>query len=262
MKNGLGNDRDLVGRFFMEHPHVSFPARVLFVNGPASLATYQHYHDGGLHQMGLGVLVPTDAVMRSERLLNFCAQFDLTQKLTHPKSEFGLAVSGTARRFSSAAQGGTREPYLVPVFMRMEQVPNPNNRVSLLPNQRDKLGMPYPSLHWDLTEPDYDGFRRALDLVGREVGRSGLGRMQITHPTIDAPGIVSGGYHHMGTTRMNVDPKKGVCDADGRVHGIENLFMAGSSLFPTGGISNPTFTIAALAVRLADRLKLLVKKAA
>ena len=58
----------------------------------------------------------------------------------------------------------------------------------------------------------------------------------------------------MGTTRMHVDPAQGVVDADCRVHGIENLFIAGSSVFPTGGYANPTLTIVALAVRLADHL--------
>jgi choline dehydrogenase-like flavoprotein len=59
----------------------------------------------------------------------------------------------------------------------------------------------------------------------------------------------------MGTTRMHTDPKQGVVDADSRVHGISNLFVAGSSVFPTAGAANPTFTIVALALRLADRLK-------
>lgn len=59
----------------------------------------------------------------------------------------------------------------------------------------------------------------------------------------------------MGTTRMHIDPKQGVCDANGRVHGLANLYMAGSSLFPTVGFANPTYTITALALRLADHLR-------
>ena len=66
---------------------------------------------------------------------------------------------------------------------------------------------------------------------------------------------LQGGYHHMGTTRMADDPKEGVVDRDCRVHGIANLYIAGSSVFPTGGYANPTLTIVALALRMADHLK-------
>jgi choline dehydrogenase-like flavoprotein len=59
----------------------------------------------------------------------------------------------------------------------------------------------------------------------------------------------------MGTTRMDADPKRGVVDENCRVHGVENLYVAGCSVFPTGGTFNPTFTIVALALRLADHLK-------
>jgi choline dehydrogenase-like flavoprotein len=61
--------------------------------------------------------------------------------------------------------------------------------------------------------------------------------------------------HHMGTTRMSRDPRHGVVDADSRVHGIENLYVAGSSVFPTSGSANPTLTIVALALRLARRIE-------
>ena len=62
-------------------------------------------------------------------------------------------------------------------------------------------------------------------------------------------------WHHMGATRMHTDPAQGVVDADCRVHGVSNLFVAGSSVFPTGGIAAPTLTIVALALRLADRIQ-------
>jgi choline dehydrogenase-like flavoprotein len=62
-------------------------------------------------------------------------------------------------------------------------------------------------------------------------------------------------WHHMGTTRMHDDPKQGVVDRNCQVHGIDNLFIAGSSVFPTGGYNTPTLTIVALALRLADHLK-------
>jgi choline dehydrogenase-like flavoprotein len=59
----------------------------------------------------------------------------------------------------------------------------------------------------------------------------------------------------MGTTRMALDPRRGVVDQDCRVHGVENLYIAGSSVFPTCGFANPTLTIVELALRLVDHLK-------
>ena len=60
------------------------------------------------------------------------------------------------------------------------------------------------------------------------------------------------GLHHMGTTRMHTDKSQGVVDQNCKVHGISNLYIAGSSVFPTVGYANPTLTITAMALRLAD----------
>ncbi len=69
------------------------------------------------------------------------------------------------------------------------------------------------------------------------------------------PTFTSGGFHHLGTTRMSNNPKKGVVNANCKLHGVNNLFIAGSSCFTTGGAVNPTFTIVALSIRLADHIK-------
>jgi choline dehydrogenase-like flavoprotein len=69
------------------------------------------------------------------------------------------------------------------------------------------------------------------------------------------PSFLSGGFHHMGTTRMHDDPKQGVLDANGKVHGIANLHVAGASMFTTAGAANPTLTILALSIRMADHMK-------
>jgi choline dehydrogenase-like flavoprotein len=69
------------------------------------------------------------------------------------------------------------------------------------------------------------------------------------------PPDIHGGWHHMGTTRMNTDPKKGVVDENCQVHGISNLFIAGPSVFPTGGYANPVLTTVALSLRMADYVK-------
>jgi len=123
--------------------------------------------------------------------------------------------------------------------------------------------MPQIGLDWRLTRQDVDSAGVLVEAFAREAERTGLGKVEpaewlrsggewVTDPLISAHPI--GGYHHMGTTRMATDPKQGVTDGWGRVHGLANLYVAGSSLFPTSGWANPTLTIVALALRTADRM--------
>ena len=94
------------------------------------------------------------------------------------------------------------------------------------------------------------------EILKEEIARAGLGQFQ-SWVELNGGNLSPcyGGNHHMGTTRMHIDPKQGVVDQNCRVHGVSNLFIAGSSVFPTGGQANPTLTIIALAIRLADRVK-------
>jgi choline dehydrogenase-like flavoprotein len=110
---------------------------------------------------------------------------------------------------------------------------------------------------WRLNDADRRGYERLLQVLRAEFPRHGLGHI-VEHGLYEPDGWPSGmiaGKHHMGTTRMHPDRRQGVVDADCRVHGIGNLYVTGSSVFPTGGYANPTLTIAALAIRLADRIK-------
>ena len=119
--------------------------------------------------------------------------------------------------------------------------------------------MPRARLDWRLTSLDRRSFRAFYEVLGRELGRSGVGRVRMNDWVTSAdeswPSVLSGGWHHMGTTRMHADPKQGVVDANCRVHGIGNLSVAGASVYPTAGCANPTLTLVALSLRLADHLK-------
>jgi choline dehydrogenase-like flavoprotein len=145
------------------------------------------------------------------------------------------------------------------VTARFEQVPNPDSRVTLS-DEPDDLGVPRAVLDWRLTDADRHNVRRAMEVLGAEIGRAGVGRLRIMFEEegSDWPQDLVGGYHLMGTTRMHADPTQGVVDADCRVHGTSNVFVAGSSVFPTGGSGNPTMLIVALALRLADHLKAVI----
>lgn len=152
-------------------------------------------------------------------------------------------LSDKDRRFSSFE-----------VILHTEQAPDPENRITL-GDRRDAFGNPLPRLHWRWTERDIDSVQRAQALFQREVARAGLGTYvpwsRDGKPLLHHPGL----HHHISTTRMDRDPRKGVVDEHSRVHGVGNLFVAGFSVFPTGGYINPTLTVVALALRLADRIR-------
>ncbi|WP_405372105.1 MULTISPECIES: GMC family oxidoreductase [unclassified Microbacterium] len=137
-----------------------------------------------------------------------------------------------------------------------EQLPNPDSRVTLV---RDAAGGDVLRVDYRYLEADVDSLLRCHELLDAELRRAGLGRLEYAAP--DAAGIralaweqTTDGFHSIGTTRMSDDPAQGVVDAECRVHGTENLFIASSSVLTTSAEANPTFFAAALAVRLAHHL--------
>jgi choline dehydrogenase-like flavoprotein len=142
------------------------------------------------------------------------------------------------------------------VIARLAPAPNADSRITLS-GEIDALGVPRPRLHWELSRTDRESTIRTLEILGAEIGRAGFGRLRLLldETGSDWPSDTAGGYHLMGTTRMHADPRRGVVDADCRVHGFDNLYVAGSSVFTYGGSGTPTLTVVALALRLADHLK-------
>jgi choline dehydrogenase-like flavoprotein len=131
-----------------------------------------------------------------------------------------------------------------------EQAPNPDSRLTLS-REKDGLGMRRLRVDWRHTDLDVQSLRRTGELLGEALVRSRAGTVLSSPET--APKATGG--HHIGTTRMAVNPREGVVDADCRVHGVGNLFIASSSVFPTSSYANPTLTIVAMTLRLADHLK-------
>jgi choline dehydrogenase-like flavoprotein len=138
--------------------------------------------------------------------------------------------------------------------IQIELVPDPANRV-VLADECDPFGRRLASVRWKWGQLDLESLHRSRALYASLFAAAGL-RPLAPPSEEDAPDVAREGInHHIGTTRMHPDPGQGVVDADGRVHGVDNVYATGSSVFPTGGYQNPTLTIVALAIRLADHLK-------
>jgi choline dehydrogenase-like flavoprotein len=281
-ERGLGNDRGLVGRFFMEHPHLWSG---WFIPANARVAGRTGLY--GIHTVNgvpvMAKLTLSEDAIRRERLLNYGAsilpvEHDPVPDGVHSLLRLGRAVRNgrrprrLGRHIRNVATGWrdisraacrklTRTPpprrSSCPVFRldnMAEQAPNPDSRVTLA-DERDALGLRRVRLDWRLSSIDILSMARAQEILDEELRRSRLGHLQIDLDGDTPPKHLKGGWHHMGTTRMHTDPRQGVVDDQCRVHGLANLYVAGSSVFPTVGYANPMLTIIALAIRLADHLK-------
>ncbi len=261
---GLGNHSDLVGRFFQEH--ILFPSGVILPSsGHASLDFYRSEWAWRDIHVRAHIALPSDAVRRLE-VPRYRSQFwfldpymDTAQALM-----WGEVALDDIFTLLSDPQGlghmmrcrWDAGPRVYAMANYVQQVPNRDSRVTLA-DATDQFGRQQPRLEWQLSAQDHEGVLRAQRAVAAEVGRSGFGRMRMdieAEPEELLEGSW-GGAHHMGTTRMDENPAFGVTDGDALVHHTRNLFVAGSSLFPTCGWQNPTLTIVATAVKLADHLR-------
>jgi choline dehydrogenase-like flavoprotein len=279
---GLGNLHDVVGRYFMEHPHGAFNELLIERDLDRGYAYVGHWGRQG--QPIRPAICVTEAAQRKYKILNhslttrlyphrtrsegFRALLDLTGTSQDADDddfwqdvwELIKDVDGAAKGVYNVLSGVTEvPPQETTVYTRSEQAPNPDSRVVLI-DQVDSQGLRRIGLDWRLGELDKYTMRTASEIFAREIGRQGLGRVKLPEWLLnddpkDWGEDLIGGHHHMGTTRMAADPRRGVVDQDCRVHGVENLYIAGSSVFPTGGFANPTLTIVELALRLAQHLK-------
>jgi choline dehydrogenase-like flavoprotein len=139
----------------------------------------------------------------------------------------------------------------------VEQSPNPENRLTVT-EEKDELGCPKAKLHYICSDEDIESVKKAQKIFGEMLEATGLGRYEPAKVSAEVMKTLTGLHHMMGTTRMSNDPKNGVVDANCCVHGMHNLFIAGSATFPTGGYANPTLTNIALSIRVADKVKSLL----
>ncbi|MBS0419113.1 MAG: GMC family oxidoreductase [Proteobacteria bacterium] len=159
-----------------------------------------------------------------------------------------------ARKFPSVIVKSTAGHYSLD--FHAEQEPNAASRVQLS-QERDELGVPRLLIDWRYTALDVETVRAAVQLFAQDIAGSGIGVFEYDPQSIETEITRYGAYggHHLGTARMGRDPRTSVVDPQCRVHGIDNLFVAGGAVFPTSSQANPTLSIVALAVRLAAHLR-------
>lgn len=264
--HGLGNDNDLVGRYFMEHAELK--TGEMWLNHTEPLSFYLMGDKTKVRaeialspqkQKELGILNATISLMPLAMSKNtipsikIWSQDDPRKALDTFHKYSNLDKRNYIQKLFSK---GFYQSY--GLYTRSEQLPNPDSRV-VLSEEKDELGVPRANLHWALSPIDKKTVYTINKVLGQQIGAARLGRVKLYDFLLNddpqLPDYTSGGWHHMGTTRMHEDPKKGVVDANCRIHGIDNLYVAGSSCYTTGGAVNPTLTLVALSLRLSDHLK-------
>lgn len=222
--SGLAS-RSPVGRYFMDHPHL-YGASSFYLNEPLIRPYLNEGHDV-VHALQL-----TSDFCQEQGILSFGVQFNLDEIQERP------------------LLGESSALILSRVNIRAEMVPSYTNSVTTnaSADELDSAGnaISHVSFRFGFDEQAQKIWRA----FSEELLRSGLGRPAILSEELS----VTGGGHLMGTTRMGLHESESVVDVNCKVHGIDNLFVAGSSVFPAGGAANPTFTIVALALRLGDHV--------
>jgi choline dehydrogenase-like flavoprotein len=284
---GIGNGHDLVGRFFMDHPRAVF-GKVHVARGRAFPMLRGRPVSDGKFQVGIG-LAPE--AQRQDGLLNHYATFE-SQSSGYAEASYQAAVQA-AQVLLRKGHAGSRfdlrrarlrelpemiyllspkeimphalyrayvaardrlprreAPGTYVVVYFCEQPPDPESRITLS-NEVDALGVRRARLHWRIGPEVSASVLRLQQRLARRLEACGIGRLEASSGDIG----FTDASHHMGTTRMSLEPRRGVVDTECKVHGVTNLYVAGSSVFPSAGYANPTLTIVALALRLATYLE-------
>ena len=281
--NGVGNSKDLVGRFLMDHPGCTLgsfgPRQPKAIQ--SRFGSYLLEHKDGRHIYTFGLMLSPE-IQRKEKLLN-CAAFlnqvpwidepwSALKRLVRPYAtrqriskvrDVSLVIRNLPSLLSKASRRVAVQQSTIPsadetpLYCLVEQTPDPLSRVTLA-QQTDALGVPLLRIDWRIGELERRSVMRLNELIELELSRVGLPgyfRNDRLFQNLDWRSQFIDRAHPSGTTRMSDSPKQGVVDRNCKVHEVAGLYIAGSSIFPTAGHANPTLMIVALAIRLADWLK-------
>lgn len=277
---GIGNEHDLVGRYFMEHIHLDGGLAIL--NGQLdqmfkSLKAYERVGEAVnfavtrsfIHASGIlncemrladiskGELKPDPNSWKTRIKKMLCSSDSALDLASYFDADFKQQRCLQVHEHADAPP----DEYDGIIRISSEQTPNPNSRV-LLSEKRDRFGLRGVALDWQLLDLDKATIKKSLLELGRYFAETDIGRLRVPEWVLDDESDIAGmedgergaDFHHLGTTRMSANPRDGVVDSQCRVFGSNNLYIAGSSVFATGGHVPPTLTIVQLTLRLADHL--------
>lgn len=273
---GVGNANDLVGRFFTEHLQTLAGFAVLRGTPDQYPAFEITPVAAGERQIAVSLVTQLSAeALRSEELVGAGGRI-LTEPFPAGSVRQSRGITGADVAELGRSVTGQAVGTVASLLVAAEQQLDPESRVTL-GDELDGIGVPRVAVDWKQAEIERRSMLRFCEILGQELGRSGLGHVQLVAggltPSFSSsqspaaadyrldPGAVGGdfdvlpGNHHMCTTRMASSAASGVVDADCRVFDTANLYVAGSSVFATGGVAPPTLTVVALALRLAERLR-------
>lgn len=250
---GVGNQNDMVGRCFMEHFNVDFGNFIV--------------EDHLMWEQGTVQFSPTEALIRKLKIGNAVIDFNPNLRT----KDYGRlhALKQSAREYicqTETMKSFTRKITELDcegdgaITSLIEQTPNLNSRITL-GTEKDVFGHRRVVLNWLPSKADDVTIRTLGQEIAKDFARTKLARIQLRDFVLDDNIPIKDYGHHchqMGTTRMSINPKDGVVDFNQRVHGLENFYIAGSSVFPTGGGCNPTMTVLMTSLRLAKHLVSLV----
>ena len=283
LARGLANEHGVAGRYFTEHMYVDGGVYVPAARRSLAFHFTRSVRDNGTPRTARGAYAPSPATMHRERLLNAAIYFrpayesdpvfadthvqallacwDMIRSRAVPHEFFKTALHAAVAPLKAlrALLLRSRDRDDADAHWRLRALvecsANPDNRVELS-DERDCFGRPKARVRWKVRDVDMDSCIRAHALFDGALQRAGLGRLKLLAD--DAQhwrAAMQPALHHLGTTRMHDNPAFGVVDRNSKVHGVDNLYIAGGSVFTTGGFANPTLTILALTLRLAKRLR-------
>ncbi len=240
--DGLANSSGLVGSYFMEHPIASVRGTIPKPDGQEPifwwpLESHQFYD----HEETTPGSIKLEFKQGSQtEPTDVLSGFDsLAGNIADPLAGDDLSVKG----------GPEWDGWRLTISALVEMLPRERNRVALDESQTDDHGNPVPDVALDVGKREVETLERAIDIGTRILESMGATDIETTDP--ENPGYAS---HHMGTTRMGEDPTESVVNPQLRTHDLDNLFISSSSVFVTAGAMNPTLTIAALSLRLAEHI--------
>jgi len=288
-RSAFGSVHDNLGRYFCDHP-IAPCATVIDLKGKSKNFPYnesKNYINDGKSLVIPYYRIPS-SVQHKYGLLNSTLKFQeqedeisssafyawrlknlITGKGDHKfhvknlvdiaSDPYGILKGIISKNSSNSGEGGKR----IAMRFQIEQAPLRSNKVSLV-SDKDSLGLNRVKLHWGFSELEIKTVETSVSYVASLMNYRKKSTLMLDKHLLERPSKLPidlrGGQHHSGTTRMSIDQKTGVVDKDLKVHGTQNLFVCGSSVFPTNGWVNPTFTIIALGLRLSEHLARVIQK--